>query len=392
MNSFRGLCVASIVALIVGSAAAQLPGKKPGNNNGGGGSPPSTGGGSGGSGRGPSNTGGGSGGGHPQNGGGSPQNNGGSQGGGIHSGGGLPGKGSSDDRGGSRGSDRPQGGDRNIIIGDDSRIRDRVDWQLGKKSSRSGTVRYEGSNNFSGKTDERITIGRAPVSGRRGIIEDRVNRKERISLNHDGLRDGYIHYDRRWCDDYFSYPYYTFSPYGNHCVISPWYYYASLPAYVVYDRCSFHNYPSWSIWSGNAYNWQQSSYYDNNSYGFGRMEGLDYALEDIVNAFERQDRRAVSRLVPDRAEVAIYVDGQYSYSLRSDDFYDMFLDAVQNTRTRSYRITQVQTNDNCARVTARHDYEDPWGRRTTVWHYYELQRQGRDVVISKFGVSGNDRW
>ncbi len=280
------------------------------------------------------------------------------------------------------GGGRPQAGDDTLLT---------------RKSSRSGTVRYQSVNNVytRGQVDRPNQIGRAPDT-RHLTLGDRVNRRENAVLQIGGVRVYYYHYDPRWCDDYFWYPYYTFNPYNSRCVVSPWYYYYSLPGYVSYDRCRFNQFDSWSInwnnWTGTSYRWNQTRY---DTFGTGynnRSSDLDYAIEDIVNAFENGDRRAVSRLVPERSDVAIYVDGQYSYSLNGDDFYDMFLDATQNTRTRRYAITDVKVNGNTARVTARHEFEDPWGRVTAVWHYYELQQERRNVVITKFGTSGGDRW
>jgi hypothetical protein len=70
----------------------------------------------------------------------------------------------------------------------------------------------------------------------------------------------------------------------------------------------------------------------------------------------------------------------------------MFMDATQNTKTVRYTIERVERGrdnfQNAVRVTARHEYEDPWGMRSVVTHYYELRYEGRDLVISKFGVSG----
>jgi hypothetical protein len=238
-----------------------------------------------------------------------------------------------------------------------------------------------------------VVIGRAPVN-LRDIKRDQINRKDHPTLVSGGYRTGYYFYDTRWCDDYFWYPHYCFDPWSYRCCVSPWYYYPMLPPYVAWDRCHFYGLNPWYLWTGYDYQWSRPNYYGNyDTWGSRRGSSeIDYAVDDIVNAFERADRRAAGRLVSQRSEVAIYVDGNYSYTLNADDFYDMFLDATQNTKTKRYEILKVETGradgSDCIRVTARHEYEDPWGDRTSVNHFYELRYEGTNLVISKFGVSG----
>ena len=268
-------------------------------------------------------------------------------------------------------------------------------FDLGRKSSRSGSVNYRGSNNVSTtrKVPGSVAIGRAP-SVRNLNKGDLIGRKDHPVLIRNGFRTGYYFYTPLWCDDYFWYPFYLFEPWGEQCCISPWYYYPMLPPYVAYDRCRFDHYPGWGVWAGYPYNWSRPAYYGNYDYwGSGHGSAIDYAVDDIVNAFEHQDKRSAGRLISNQDDVAIYVDGKYSYTINAKDFYDMFLDATQNTKTKHYEILSVETGKNdtggdCVRVTARHDYEDPWGAVTSVEHFYELRYDGPSLVISKFGVSG----
>lgn len=236
-------------------------------------------------------------------------------------------------------------------------------------------------------------IGRAPVNLSNLSRRDQIFRKDHPQLVTGGFRTGYCFYDNRWRDDFFWYPFYTFDPWSYRCCVSPWYYYPMLPPYVAYERCHFYTGLSpWYSWSGYAYPYRPIivDNWGSGEYDRGRS-AIDYAVDDIVNAFQRADKRAAGRLVSDRSEVAIYVDGNYSYTLNADDFYDMFLDATQNTKTKRYEILKTETGrDNgsdCVRVTARHEYEDPWGGRASVTHFYELRYEGSNLVISKFGVS-----
>jgi len=273
---------------------------------------------------------------------------------------------------------------------------------LSRKDSHSGTDHYSGSNNALsvGKLSRTTFNGHAPTdlrsstSGHNLDKGDLIHRKDHPVLISGGYRVGYYFYTPLWCDDYFWYPFYCFDCWGAECVVSPWYYYPCLPPYVAWNRCHFYHLAPWDAWSGDVYNWQRPYYSGNyDVWGRGHSSEIDYAVDDIVNSFERADKQAAGRLISTDLDVAIYIDGKYSYTVNPSDFYDMFLDATQNTKTRNYEVTRVETGHDEAghdivRVNARHEYEDPWGQVTTVDHFYELRYEGRNLVIVKFGVSG----
>lgn len=262
---------------------------------------------------------------------------------------------------------------------------------LGKKSgSRSGSVQY-GSNTNSrreGNNGAAFRIDRAPLNIKRGSLGSIVRRSDHdIQVNGVRIRFGYTQYDRRWCDDYFYYPHYVFDPCQTNFVFSPFYYYAHLPAYFNYSRCYFPGIASWQPFYGVRYRWNQPSRdYWNRDYN-----ELDYVVDDITRSFRDGDRRALNRLIPRRGNVGIVMDGVYQYALRPDDFYDTMLDAVENSRTFDYQILDVQYRRDTASIFARHDFEDPWGRRTSVFHYFKLEVEGRDWVIREFGTN-QERW
>jgi hypothetical protein len=293
--------------------------------------------------------------------------------------------------GGGIGRDRPnRGGPGSIGPKPAEQLPGFGDNVLSKKRSRSGQVTYGTVNNGRARGDrsEPITIGRAPIDLRGGSLSNQIRREDRVRITNGHIRFGYYHYDRRWCDDYFYYPYYSFDPWQGNCVYSPWYYYASLPPYLTFTRIICINNYAWSPFVGVDYRWSRPS---NDRWGSGNYSSLDYAIDDLQIAFEENDRRSAERLIPRNGNIAILMDGQYSYSLNPDDFYDMFMDAVDNTRTRSYRIVDVKRTANVARVRAEHDYEDPWGRITRVYHYIRLEYERGAYVIREFGTS-DSRW
>jgi hypothetical protein len=318
------------------------------------------------------------------NGGGS--NGGGNNSGGNNSGGNSGGGGMRDfpTRGGDRGRDR---GDQGNSGSNSGQNRPGGDNMLGKKNGRSGSVQYGSNNNVKRDSRSSMNIDRIPIDIKRGSLSQQVRRSDEIRIGSTRIRFGYTHYNSRWCDDYFSYPYYVFDPYQADFACSPWYYYSNLPPYFNSNRCYFPTNFIWQPFYGVRYRWNQPSReYWNRDYN-----ELDYVVQDIVDAFLNGDRRAVTRLIPRNGQVGIITDGKYAYSLRSDDFYDTFLDAVENTQTRDYKILDVQYRRDTASVFARHDFDDPWGRRVTVNHYFKLEAEGRSWVIREFGTSSN-RW
>lgn len=295
-----------------------------------------------------------------------------------------------------RSDDRGPGGDRGPKTGGNSGANggglgsDRYtgptsdQWTKGR-NPRNGA--YNGSVNNAATGNTRlppITIHSLPQGG---SLPSQVLNEERVRRTRNIYRSGYYHYDPYWCDDYFWSRWYIFNPYRSNCVISPWYWYPSLPGYLNYNCISIVNIPI-VVWNGSYYNYRRGyGYYDNYRRGY-----LDSSIDDIVDAFERSDRRSLSRVIPRSGRVNIYTNGRYDYSLRADDFYDLMLDAIYNVRTRSYNVVRVETYRDEAEVVARHSFIDPWGRTNTVYHWYRLEEERNGYVITNFGTSDYNCW
>lgn len=259
---------------------------------------------------------------------------------------------------------------------------------LGKGSDhgRLGGTNYGGSNN----RGDRFDIGQAPTTIlQKGSIMSQVLRSEQVRVN-TRFREGYTSYYRDWRDDYFYYPHYTFNPWNTNCSFSPWYYYPHLPGYVSLTRIFYVNTSTWDWNHGNVYNWNRNNRGSGWDWGWGNDRNSNYvdeALGDLVNAFERRDRRALGRLIPRRGRINIYMDDTYAYSLEADDFYDLMLDNIETTRTTRYEIERVRTWRDEVQVTARHEYMDPWGRRSSVYHNYRLEEDRYGFIITDFRTS-----
>ncbi len=209
---------------------------------------------------------------------------------------------------------------------------------------------------------------------------------EHGGLYRGGWREGYYHYNHFFHDDHFFFGFYVFDPFAfGLCVCSPWYYYPCLPPYLAYGHVIFVDTWYSSGWVGEPYTYYPDAPSRDNS------PALDPSLHYIVAAFQDDDRRALSHLVPRDGKVNIFTEGNYSYSLSADDFYDLYKDGVENVHTDKYVIEDVQVNaKGDARVKARHEYTDPWGKPQTVSHTYYLAHEGSDYVIREFGTSYYD--
>lgn len=209
-------------------------------------------------------------------------------------------------------------------------------------------------------------------------------RSDHLHFVHNDWRRGYWGYDHGFRDDFFFFGFYAFDPFGSRCVVSPWYCYPNLPGYLSYDRVLFFGCAP-IVFAGDPYAYHPVNGY----YRDDRYNDVDYAVDDLSTLFNRADRRAANRLVPRYDNVNIFVDGQYSYSISSNDFYDMLVDNATSTRTTSYTIEHVWRNRDGARVIARHEFEDPRGGTCTVWQSFVMEYERGNLVVREFGTSSN---
>lgn len=330
-----------------------------------------------------------------------------SQGGGSSSGGRTTGGGSSSGGNNQGGLGRQGGGsssggfgernDQNRGNGQLGRVGDLPDRtnSIGKvQNGRVGQSGYNSNNNL-GRNGDGFRIEQPRLNLNKGSLHIQVQRSETIRTNrnygyNNGWRDGYVGYNNNWRDDYFCYPHYTFNPWQRNCSISPWYYYGHLPGYINASRIFWFNNVSCNWGIGAVYSWDRNrgwnNGYSNNGYDRRNSE-IDDAVYDLVNAFERGDSRALGRLIPRHGRVNIYMDDQYTYTLDSDDFYDMMQDNIQSTRTVRYSIDRVRTHRDEVQVSASHEFMDPWGRRQCVYHNYRLEEDRYGYVITDFRSS-----
>ncbi len=227
----------------------------------------------------------------------------------------------------------------------------------------------------------------------RGTLEHQVRRMEDYRT---GLRVGYYHYDRRWCDWHFGFRYYFFVPVSYHCVFSPYYYYWCVPGYIGFHRVRVLRpiviilLPGYVDWYYCGLGYLYAPYY---SYPYrppSRIAPLDRTLSDIVDAFKYTDPTRLSKYLPRGENVNIYLEGTYAYSMSTDDYYDITADLIYSVYTTDFRIVSVRRAEgNYYRVVAQHDFIDPSNRRQTVWMTFTLQEQRGNMVIVEAGTSSS---
>lgn len=264
-----------------------------------------------------------------------------------------------------------------------------------QQPSRSGNVKYGTSSNLTptvrGRSDFKIPEAPKVLNFDRGsrdaYREDRTRR-------HDDFRIGYVQYNNYWNDDWFYYPHYAFNYSPGRCVPSPFYYYSNVPGYVVSARIKIGNF-SFQIWANDRYQWHRPTRrgrYDDWSYDDRRYNDVDYAIDDIVTAFERGRMGYMDDLMPRGGDVQVALEDYANYRMRSDDFYDMLADIVENTDTREYRVRDVRYERGQVVVHTEHEYRDAFGRRDRKYHTIVLDETRNGFEIEYFRVDRRRNW
>lgn len=268
-------------------------------------------------------------------------------------------------------------------------------------SPKQGQSRYSGNNNLYGRQGQRpVSIQSVPTySHPVNSLPTLVLRQSNVTVR-SPYRTGYYGYGYYpgWNDSYFFYSNYVFSPFGNTCVISPWYYYSMLPGYIAPIGCTYFATPFFNVWPGTVYYWNQGSDWANNlgaPYGDQNQESvsnLDVALSDIQKMFVQHNiQNLVSVTNPDLS-IPIFIDGKYQYSLNGQDFYGLMRDNIMSVNTVRYTILDVRRNGYQARVLASQEFYDAWGQYQRVYQQFIVDFGGSQAIITQFGTSHSRPW
>ncbi|MCW5937964.1 MAG: hypothetical protein KIT11_11735 [Fimbriimonadaceae bacterium] len=263
-----------------------------------------------------------------------------------------------------------------------------------RNTERPSLGKREDNNNiraFDNRIAERgqvkpLVISDVPViSNNRSIIVD-ADREDRARVNRgrnydNRYRHNYYQYSGSWCNDDFRYRHYGYYYDPVLYVPSPFYYYSNLPGYVSCSRIQFGVF-SWTSCT-TRYPWRSDRYRDN----YDRDRILEASAESIEHAFQRGNVRFVEDLIPNRGTILVDVDGSGRYRIDGDEFYTMFVDLVEGTRTIDYNVTDVYRDRDEATIVARHTFYTGWGERQSMRHTFGLQRDRGGYAISYFKSS-----
>lgn len=116
--------------------------------------------------------------------------------------------------------------------------------------------------------------------------------------------------------------------------------------------------------------------------------GLVNATDELSEAFQSGNVDALATLVSPSVSIAIYERGHYKYSLSADNYIDLARDAVQNTHTDSFDITDVrQRSQNVFSVSGKQTYTDRNGATRAVYFSYVLQDYNGQWTLCQVGTA-----
>ncbi|MDE2126823.1 MAG: hypothetical protein KGJ62_09565 [Armatimonadetes bacterium] len=209
-----------------------------------------------------------------------------------------------------------------------------------------------------------------------------------------------------WGNIYFSngagyYPYYCNSYLQGVTVLSPYYYSADFPPYLsgqyVLAEPPPYGYIPVPDYSANG-SWQGYQQPDVNSYYLNRPQQAEpqqaapeeafirSVAADIEKAWESGDIQYLAKYVRNDGKIAVYLRGQYQYSLPASDYLDMTRDALRSTTTVSFTFNGYQRDQNGVwTLTGSHVYRDHAGTEHTVRVTYVLQRIGQGYYVTQVG-------
>lgn len=97
----------------------------------------------------------------------------------------------------------------------------------------------------------------------------------------------------------------------------------------------------------------------------GREPGLLNAIDELHEAFRGGDIDSLVALTDPKTEIAIFLKGEYQYSMSSNDFLDLTRDALAAMRTLQFDLTRLHKRAaGVFVVSGKHVYRD----QNSSWH------------------------
>ncbi len=121
----------------------------------------------------------------------------------------------------------------------------------------------------------------------------------------------------------------------------------------------------------------------------GRVNNeLDYTLSDIRKSWLDGRSDLIGIHVRKDQMIAVLLDGDYDYSLESDDYTQMTFDAIDQTRTSRFTWESIRQRANGDYTAfAKHTYLDSSNDEQVVYVSYTLRKVGRNYHIVEVGSS-----
>lgn len=170
------------------------------------------------------------------------------------------------------------------------------------------------------------------------------------------------------------------------------YYYDYFPPYIFGNRVHYYEpfeyrtrYNEITIFLNNPDNYYASD---------PSRRALDIALGDIEQSWEQKDIDRFMMYVRPKSSIAIFMKGDYGYSLDWLDYSDMTRDAMKSIDTKSFQFEKLTRRQRTGEITAygRHKFYDWDGSLDTVYVRYTFERVSGEWYITEAETSDHKNW
>jgi hypothetical protein len=184
----------------------------------------------------------------------------------------------------------------------------------------------------------------------------------------------------------FEYGYYYIHPDPYRVVYAPYWYYDPCPPFVVVYRVVYLPPRPHTILV-------EVPIYVETPYYLERRppDSQHQMLSDLRAAWLLRDPSYLTRYIRPESYIAIYLDGQYAYSLPAQDYIAMTRDAIRAVRTEQIRFYRVaKRGDTQLVVRGEHQYiDDATGVRRLVYIQYTFEQVDGRWYLIEAGSSAN---
>ena len=192
------------------------------------------------------------------------------------------------------------------------------------------------------------------------------------------------------------YPHYQqhYDPRRNY--VSPFgFYFGIVPGFISrdfgYDRRPDHDYVEVITYSGNKFrsyaNSQDTNYFNDRALA-QRDPGLLNAIDELHEAFRSGNIDALVALTDPNTEIAIYLKGNYEYSIDANDYLDLTRDALSSMKTIQFDLTLLHKRaEGVYVVSGKHVYWGKNGETRTVYVSYVLESLRDQWTLTQVGTA-----